>query len=187
MATEVTICNSALVSVGADKITSLTDGTRQARICNEIYESERDALLAEHRWNFAIKRVALAVEDVTPLGYTYSYALPSDYLAIVDVLGDDVGPYVIEGSSLLTDDSSVELQYVAHVTDPSLWSPTFCAALADRIAKKIAPKMKASVSRTESLKDDYKRSLLKAKIVDAPSSGKPKSKRPSYFIDARGG
>ena len=185
MSTEVSICNSALTSVGAEPITSLTDGTKAARICNIIYSSERDALLEEHRWNFAIKRVSLAQEDETPVsGYNYSYALPSDFLAVID-LGDTAGPYVIEEESLLTDDSEVYLQYVAKITEPAKWPETFCVALANRIAKKIAPKLKASISRTEQLQAEYEKSLSLAKSVDAASSGQPTPKRPTALINSR--
>jgi len=183
--TDVSICNSALISIGADRITSLIDGTEAAILCNEIFNSERDALLEEHRWNFAIKRVALALEDVTPAhGYYYSYALPADYRAVID-LGDNSGPYVIEGQSLLTSDTEVNLQYVARVIQPALWPDTFCRALAGRIAKKLAPKMEASSTTTERLLMEADRSLLTAKTVDAVNSGKPTPKRPSAFINAR--
>jgi len=183
--TAVSICNSALISVGADRITSLTDGTAGALICNEIYASTRDALLEKHRWNFAVKRVALALEDVTPShGYYYSFALPADYKAVVD-LGTSAGPYVVEGQSLLTNDTAVDLQYIAKITEPALWPDTFCTALSDEIAKKIAPKLEASSTTTERLRVDAERSLLTAKTVDAASSGKPTPKRPSTFTSAR--
>ena len=57
MASEVDICNRALSKLGAARITSLTEDSVNARACNAMYESVRDAELRAHPWNFAMKRV----------------------------------------------------------------------------------------------------------------------------------
>ena len=46
MTSVVGICNLALTKLGAARITSLTDDTKQARALNAIYEATRDAELA---------------------------------------------------------------------------------------------------------------------------------------------
>jgi len=56
MATAVSICSNALRKLGDDPITSLTDDTERARLCNAFYEPTRDAVLRSHPWNFAIER-----------------------------------------------------------------------------------------------------------------------------------
>ena len=42
---EVAICNSALIKIGAAEITSLSDVNKRAQLCNEQYSKLRDELL----------------------------------------------------------------------------------------------------------------------------------------------
>jgi len=60
MATEVSICSNALRRLGDDPITSLTDDTERARLCNAFYQDSRDLVLRSHPWNFAITRASTA-------------------------------------------------------------------------------------------------------------------------------
>ena len=79
MATEVSICANALRRLGDDPITSLTDDTERARLCNAFYTDARDAVLRSHPWNFAITRTSLAkLSDAPAYGFNYQYSLPTD-------------------------------------------------------------------------------------------------------------
>lgn len=49
------IVNLALVRLGANRITSLTDGSRNANEANAIYALVRDEILREHDWGFATR------------------------------------------------------------------------------------------------------------------------------------
>ena len=60
MASVVGICNSALVKIGATRIISLTEGSKNANLCDEQYEKVRNDLLRSHAWNFATARRKLA-------------------------------------------------------------------------------------------------------------------------------
>ena len=53
------ICNSALIKIGADLITSIDDGNKAARLCKQQFIPLRDELIRAHPWNFAIKRMEL--------------------------------------------------------------------------------------------------------------------------------
>ena len=66
MASEVGICNSALVKIGEPTITALDQGGKAASTCNELYEKLRDELLRRHQWNFAVARAKLARLSETP-------------------------------------------------------------------------------------------------------------------------
>jgi hypothetical protein len=56
MAESVTIANAALVHLGGQLITALTDTSREAKFCNERIAKARKAVLRMHPWNFAMKR-----------------------------------------------------------------------------------------------------------------------------------
>ena len=86
MSTILEICNSALIKLGVEPITSLdplVDDSKAARLCAATYEMIRDDLLASHYWNFAMKRATLVVNATGPLyDYSYAYDLPADSLRI---------------------------------------------------------------------------------------------------------
>jgi hypothetical protein len=53
MASDVAICNTALNRLGANTITSFTENSKEARLCNAEYEGIRDQVLRSHPWNCA--------------------------------------------------------------------------------------------------------------------------------------
>ena len=80
MASVVDICNSALNMLGGNTIISLTETSKNARLCNQRYELVRDAVFREHPWNCLQKRVELAQDTVAPsFEFSSAYTLPADY------------------------------------------------------------------------------------------------------------
>ena len=51
MNSQVEICNAALLSIGADTITSLTEDSDEAAFMNARFEAVRDAVLRAHPWS----------------------------------------------------------------------------------------------------------------------------------------
>jgi hypothetical protein len=92
MASDVDICNLALGHLGDEAnvqaISPTPDGSIQADHCARFYPIARDQMLSGHAWNFASKRVALAVLDTDELPGTwaYAYALPSQCLRALAVI-----------------------------------------------------------------------------------------------------
>ena len=56
-------------------------------------------------------------------GFSYTMALPSDYLRIQRI--DDSAVYQREGDVFLTDETSLPLTYTAQITDVTRYSPGF--------------------------------------------------------------
>jgi hypothetical protein len=83
--TNITIINKALSRIGAPTITSLDDGSREAEVMNELYESTYQSLLVEAPWTFARKDLELSQNVVDPIdqNFQYSYLLPTDYINII--------------------------------------------------------------------------------------------------------
>src|SRR5262245_59158945 len=96
--TAVSICSNALVKLGDDPITALTDPTNRARHCNRLFTPTLEAVLREANWNDSIKRQRLAqLVDAPVWEYNFAYALPSDYMKMVKTsLDDDKLVYKIE-------------------------------------------------------------------------------------------
>ena len=165
---EVEICNSALVKVGADRIISLSDDNERAQICNERYPKLRDDMLRSHPWNFALARVALADTGNTPeYDYTNEFQIPSDVLRIIgtDLYSDEI--YKIEGKTLLANSSSVKIQYIKKITDVSYFDSNFAEALSFRLAADIAYRISNSVNLTNQMYQLYLTVLRDARSMDA--------------------
>ena len=120
MATEVSICSNALRRLGDNPITSLTDDTERARLCNSFYADARDAVLRLHPWNFAITRASLAqiISIHHAYGFAYQYSLPTSPYCL-RVLGMEYEDYIFkienystQGRVLLTDQSSAKIMYM---------------------------------------------------------------------------
>ena len=80
MASNVDIANNALSILGGSTISSLTEDTKNARICNQRFENVRNRVFRGHPWNCLIKRVQLAENSTAPVvEFANAFALPSDF------------------------------------------------------------------------------------------------------------
>lgn len=170
----VEICNSALVKIGAKRITALSENSPEARLCQEQYEKVRDDLLCSHPWNFAIKRVTLTATTNTPaFGYAYEFNVPSDCLRVLN-LGEYPEEVIIqwrrEGDKILCDDSSVHLQYIAKETDVSKYPAYFVEVLAFRLAYDICYSITQSTTLKEMMRQDFLLAIRDARTFDAQES-----------------
>ena len=68
--TSVDICNSALIKIGADTITTIADDNKRANLCNERYKHCRDEVLRSHNWDCATLKVKLVFDKATISGAT---------------------------------------------------------------------------------------------------------------------
>jgi|TARA_R100000951_G_scaffold115994_1_gene126045 hypothetical protein len=83
--TDVDICTTALLLIGADEISTFSDATREAKICKAVYETTKGGLLQSHPWRFAVNQVELNKLAAVPLfGFTAAFQLPADYLRLID-------------------------------------------------------------------------------------------------------
>jgi hypothetical protein len=171
MATEVSICSNALRRLGDDPITSLTDDTERARLCNSFYADARDAVLRLHPWNFAITRASLAQLTDTPShGFAYQYSLPTSPYCL-RVLGMEYEDYIFkienystQGRVLLTDESSAKILYVARITDTT----QFDALFVDVLTAKLAVDLTYPITNSSALQDKMQK-LYELKLSDARS------------------
>ena len=86
MASEVDICNKALLSLGAAQIISLDDPTTEGALCKQLYADLRDAVLQAHDWSFAVERVNLPKSGSDPtFRYANAYPLPARVLYVSEV------------------------------------------------------------------------------------------------------
>lgn len=179
------ICNSALWKIGANRIVSLDDGSKEANACNDRFEPCKRAVLRMHPWNCAMKRATLAALSTTPeFGYSFECPLPSDFIRVFGVSPETEPDYRIEGKSILSDVESLDLKYVYDVTDLTKFDDLLCEAVAFYLAWDICYAITQSLQLKESMKQDMKAAISKARSAD--SQEEPTQELGAeYFLEAR--
>lgn len=90
MPSETDICNLALSNIGdMASVVSINppSGSVQAVHCARFYPIARNAMLEMHPWDFAVKRVSMALLSETPPSpWRYVYAAPGDAFNLLAVL-----------------------------------------------------------------------------------------------------
>lgn len=139
-ASEVQICNLALLKFGAKSITALTDDTKEARACALLYPLMRDEMTYSHPWRFALKRANISGQIATApaFEYDFAYSLPADCLRVWELHGSDETWEVENGQFLTNQDSDITIRYIANVTTTGFYSPGFVACLALRLAAELS-------------------------------------------------
>ena len=171
MASEIEICNRALIKIGEKTILSLDDNSKRARICKVLYEPTRDYVLRSHPWNFAVKRVELAQNTLGPVyDYAYSYELPTDCIRVL-IPSREIWEYSIEGTTLVTDYPGAMLKYIARIVDPNVFDEAFREALACKIAAESALTLTDNDPRHKAMVQLYQLAIREAKSVNAMEKG----------------
>lgn len=175
VSSKVELCNHALSYLGESRISSLDDANERARICNALYGQTRDELLADFEWPFAISRRALSsVEEENLTEFDYRYALPADYLRLLDVLDSKTYQekenyrvkqfdYAIEGNRLLTDLTPCYVKYIRRIEEPNTYPEAFVQAFALTLAAKVSPRLSQNMSLTAQMAQASAGAILLAK------------------------
>jgi len=181
---DVAICNSALIKIGARRISSFSEGSKEAKLCKEQYEKLRDAALKAHPWNFAIRRAELGKLASTPVfEWDAEFQLPVDCLKVL-YMENRREEFTVEGRKLLTNADTAKIKYIGLETDSDQFDKEFKEYLAHYIASELAYPLVQSVSLGE-------RVFAKAQIFlrDTRSSdsqeGTPDSNVDDIWLDSR--
>lgn len=184
MASEVDICNMGLSRIGEDPIISLTEDSKAARNCNLIYSDVRDSVLREHPWNFAVKRVELALLLTTPeFEFDFEHQLPSDCIRVMKT-DDDLTPFRIEGSKLLSNNSSVKIEYIARISDTTQFDTLFTDAFADRLGADLAFNLSDNNALSQFMFQRAKDKIKQARSMDG-QEGTPRSIEADQWLNVR--
>tara|TARA_Y100001937_G_C7100228_1_gene322138 strand:+ start:354 stop:935 length:582 start_codon:yes stop_codon:yes gene_type:complete len=167
MASIVDINNAALNQLGASTILSLTEDSKNARICNARYTQIRDAVFRSHPWNCLQKRLELSSSTTKPAwGYSFQYDLPGDCLRLLRILDYD-SDHKVEGRSILSNNSSMKILYVSRVTDPNQYDELLRETLAAAIAADIAYAITSNNTTQQNMINLYQNKLRDARFVDS--------------------
>jgi hypothetical protein len=167
MASVVGICNGALNQLGATTILSLTEDSKNARLCNSRYTQVRDALFRTHPWNCLQKRIELALDTSAPTwGFKYSYTLPADCLRLLRILDYDTN-YKVEGRKVLSNSETMKILYVSRVTDPNEYDELLRETISASLGADIAFGITSNNQTAKNMYELFKDKLRDARFVDS--------------------
>jgi hypothetical protein len=180
MSTSIEIWNMAMMKIGADRITAFgvdSEAQMEAALGDTIYATEKRSMLRLYPWNCAIKRAALAeLATAPPNQYAHAYALPSDYIrllelrtgdmALTNINGEGVRSYVVEGKAVLTNQANIIARYVADI-DESLFDAHLEEALIAKLSFESVYAIGQSATALSNFGSIYEGKVNEARTVDA--------------------
>lgn len=156
------IANSALIKLGANPVSVLTETTREARLVLERILPIIHRVLRDHSWHFALQTVLLApVFPSVALGrWTYAYLIPTNCLRLRSLQTDGTTPiaitdYEIIGDKIYTNTESVFLRFTDQVILNHDSAVRFPDDFADTVAAFLAYEISPSVTSSLPLRDDF--------------------------------
>jgi|TARA_B100000029_G_scaffold116287_1_gene109076 hypothetical protein len=167
MASVVDICNGALNQLGASTILSLTEDSKNARLCNSRYTQVRDSIFRSHPWNCLQKRVELAADTDAPAwGFSYAYTLPADCLRLLRILDYDSN-YKVEGRKILSNTSTMKILYIGRITDPNEYDELLRETLSAALGADIAFAVTSNNQTATNMYNLFQDKLKDARFVDS--------------------
>jgi len=172
--TKIDICARALVMIGAQPITSFTDGSTEALVANNIYEDITRAALTRHKWRFATNQKQISLLTNTPVGrYDYAYQVPTnpEVLQINTItVNDYVIPYARYQDYIYVNTygstSKLIMDYIYRV-DESYFPPHFILALEYELSAIFAGSVARDAAMIKQFKELSERQFLIAKNIDS--------------------
>ena len=172
--TKIDICARALIMIGAQPISSFSDGSTEALVASNIYDDVVEASLTRHRWRFATTQAELSLLTNTPTGrYDYAYQVPTSP-AVLQIITLTVNDYVIPYSRYQNyiylngygANNEVIMDYIYKV-DEQYFPPHFRLALEYELASVFAGSVARDSAMIRQFKELSERQFLVAKNIDS--------------------
>ena len=165
--TDVSIVNKGLLLLGAEAISSFSDGTPAGTAASTIYTEVKFTTLGMYPWSFTIAKTQLTRDSNAPQNeWTYQYLLPNDMLLGVpravrtsSAAGAalfknwEIAQSAAGGAVLMTDATEVHIDYQKAVSEGNM--PTYFVQL---MAYQMAWHL-AEVITDQTQKSEYWRSV----------------------------
>jgi len=197
VSSEVQICNLALSRIGdGTTIQSRTEESAQAIACNLVYDKARDSLLRDIDPGFARRVTTLALTGTAPDYWTYSYAMPTDALAIRFIYSEayqrfsrDEQAYEVasnaSGQPIWTDIQFARAAYTASISDTIFFDEAFTDALILRVAADIAMPITSDQPTRDNVVREYLAAVSRAKAQNMRESYEDYTRWTASQIEAR--
>jgi len=188
MASAVTICNGALIKVGARRITSLNENTVEAKLCNDRYEENLKDLLRSHPWRFAViwDSPATVANPTYDTKYENVYQVPANCLRVLET-NCPIDLWTVEGDYISADIADLKIRYIRYITDANLMDENFRELLSLKLAVDLSYSLTQNATLRESLRTEYKETLKRARSYSAQEASPPRVYADSWLNSRRSG
>ena len=203
MASELDICNLALLHLGTSTLQTLNDGSENAKLLQLQYDNCRRSVLRDFPWAFADVISPLVLSTAAGMAYDYCYAYPLNCLNIKKITNTDLARIqrarperrvefniglADDGRSKLiyTDLENASAEYTYDVRDTTVFDSLFIESLSYKIAFELSRVVTADAALSQELLQRYQISLSSAQHTNAVERYEH-IEYPSSFLDARKG
>ena len=170
MMNDIEICSTALTMLGADEITTFEDESREAKICNRIYELTVRNCLSDRNWSFAQNSIQLNKLSTVPLfGYSSAFQLPTNYLRLVGKDNPSL-PHSIKEKYLYCDASEVKINYIFRLAEEK-FPPYFTLYVVNSLCKILSISLMEDENKAAYYTKEVLESRKRAGIIDSQSNG----------------
>lgn len=198
---KIDLVNIACGFLGEPALDSIdAPSTKEEQSWARVYDTVREDLLRAHNWNFAFKLATITRSGTPAHTWDDKYALPDDYLRLVKIEGESVvtinatplsdKKYKISQREILINrdgDTSIDIEYIANVTDLSLWDANVRIAFAKKLAQEMVFFYEKNNRTVERLEKEYMIALklaIQTDVAESPpvvrSISKTKQRRVFY-------
>lgn len=195
MISQIEIANQALSLLGVSGIESFDEESEQARQISLFYNTTLQEVLREGCWKFPKKTVQLALVEEKSKLWRYMYAYPSDCLKALRVICPQTrDTYGLDKFDVSLSQDNVRLlgcdvdqallQYIANITDTSLFTPDFTECLVFKLAAKISHSATGNPNYASDFLQKYVVTVSNAVKV-AANEGHDKPKEENDYVSAR--
>lgn len=184
MATQLEIANSALIKLGAEEVSSLSDNVKRAKLINEQYDKIKKRFLRSHPWKFAIKREKLTDNGNTPVyGYAHEYDLPTGFLRLLQIENGESVDFTFENGKILSDSDEINARYIYDAPE-SNFDDNAAECLAFEIAIDICYALVQSLNFKQQLRQEYEQFKREARSYNG-QQGKPQDLGADEWLTVR--
>lgn len=160
--------------IGAQPITSFTDGSTEALVANNIYEDIAQSSLCRHRWRFATNQKQISLLAAAPEGrFDYAYQMPTDPIVLQInsiTVNDYVIPYTRYKNMIYVNgygsNSELIMDYIYRVGE-EFFPPHFILALEYELASIFAGSVARDSAMIRQFKELAERQFLVSKNIDS--------------------
>lgn len=172
--TKTSLLSGALVRIGQGPISDTT-GTSDEKVAAEVvYDTVKEAMLAEHPWAFALRESVEAQLAGGGAGYNTQYAfvyqMPAKAVAFIGLTS--LRKFELYGDQIHTDDDSGSMIFIENVGE-AFFRPYFSLAMIYQLASELAISITDSTSMAEKWEKKAEKQWQKARSRNAMETVNP--------------
>ena len=195
MISQTSICNMALAHFGGGSITSIDEGTTEAKLLSTYYDNSLQTVLRAFPWAFARYIDTLDLLSVTVPNFDYVYLYPVNCLKIYKVCAEgDLEEVNYKNEYKLITDGALRyiasnianayIDYTYDVTDVNLFDAQFANAFSFLLAANICNTLTGNSNLAKEMLQKYQLAISEAQVASATEMNMP-FELPGSYVKGR--